>query len=43
VRLRLAEAYEKERLKDKALEQYQMVIKIDPKNEKAGKKIKELE
>jgi O-antigen ligase/Tfp pilus assembly protein PilF len=43
VRLRLAEAYEKEQLKDKALEQYHMVIKIDPKNAKAGKKIKELE
>ena len=43
VRLRLAEAYEKEDLKSKALEQYRSVLEIDPKNVKAQKKIQELQ
>jgi Tfp pilus assembly protein PilF len=42
VRLRLAEAYEKEELKAKALEQYRAVLEIDPKNVQAQKKIQEL-
>ena len=43
VRLRLAEAYEKEDLKAKALEQYRAVLEIDPKNVQAQKKIQELQ
>jgi O-antigen ligase/Tfp pilus assembly protein PilF len=42
VKLRLAEAYEKEDLKAKALEQYRAVLEIDPKNMRAQKKIQEL-
>ena len=42
VRQRLAEAYEKEDLKDKALEQYRLILDIDPKNNIAVKKIQEL-
>ncbi len=42
VRLRLAQAYEKEDLKDKALEQYRLLLDIDPKNKIAVKKIQEL-
>ena len=43
VRLKLAEAYEKEDLKAKALEQYRAVLEIDPKNVQAQKKIRELQ
>jgi tetratricopeptide (TPR) repeat protein len=42
IRLRLAQAYEKEDLKAKALEQYRVVLEIDPKNTGARKKIEEL-
>ena len=41
-RLRLAQAYEKEDLMGKALEQYRVVLEIDPKNAGAQKKIEEL-
>ena len=43
VRLKLAEAYEKEDLKAKALEQYRAALTIDPKNIQAQKKIQELQ
>ena len=43
VRLRLAQAYEKEGLKDKALEQYRVALEIDPKNTQAQKRIRELQ
>jgi O-antigen ligase/Tfp pilus assembly protein PilF len=43
VRLRLAAAYEKEGLKAKALEQYRLVLEIDPKDARAIKKIQELQ
>lgn len=43
VRLRLAQAYEKEDLKDKALEQYHVVLEIDPKNAQAQNKVRELQ
>jgi len=43
VRLRLAQAYEKEDLIDKALEQYRVTLEIDPKNVQAQKKVLELQ
>lgn len=43
VRLRLAQAYEKEDLKDKALQQYRVVLEIDPKNTQAQKRVRELQ
>jgi tetratricopeptide (TPR) repeat protein len=43
VRLRLAQSYEKEDLKDKALQQYRVVLEIDPKNTQAQKKVRELQ
>jgi tetratricopeptide (TPR) repeat protein len=43
VSLRLAEVYEKEDLKDKALEQYHKVAVMEPKNESVKKKIQELQ
>jgi len=42
VKLRLAEAYEKNGLTGKALEQYLKVAAIEPKNERVKKKIEEL-
>jgi len=38
-----ADAYEREDLKDKALEQYGAAVEIDPRNTGAQKKIQELQ
>ncbi len=43
VRLGLAQAYEKEDLKAKALEQYRVALEIDPKNAQAKKRALELQ
>jgi O-antigen ligase/Tfp pilus assembly protein PilF len=43
MKLKLAEAYERQKLIDKALEQYRAVLKSDTKNARAEKKIRQLE
>ncbi len=42
VKLRLAEAYEKQDFKGKALEQYRAILEIDPKNESIRQKVQAL-